>query len=116
MDITGTIIEVLLPKTGEGKNGKWKKQEVILETDEQYPKKICFSFWGEKAENPLFRNGTAVKISFDLESREFNGRWYTDAKGWRVEPAGGASPQPSDEESVYYDQTNSPEGSDDLPF
>jgi len=120
MEITGTIAEVLQPKTGNGKNGTWKKQEVILETDGQYPKKICFSFWGDKADNELFRNGCAVKISFDLESREFNGKWYTDVKGWRVETAaGGAPPQaPAAQEEYappqqdnYYGETR-----DDLPF
>ncbi|TNJ34199.1 DUF3127 domain-containing protein [Prosthecochloris vibrioformis] len=119
MEITGTIAEVLNPKTGTGKNGTWKKQEVILETDGQYPKKICFSFWGDKADNELLRNGSAVRISFDLESREFNGKWYTDAKGWKVEPvAGGSPPQAAAQEEhappqqdTYYGET-----SDDLPF
>lgn len=116
MDITGTIRNVLPPKTGEGKNGPWKKQEVILETEGKYPKNICFTFWGDKAESPLFRNGSAVKISYDLESREFNGRWYTDAKGWKVEPAGGEAPQISEDNTIYHDESNAPTDADDLPF
>ncbi|ARM31106.1 DUF3127 domain-containing protein [Prosthecochloris sp. HL-130-GSB] len=117
MDVTGRIIEILPPKTGAGKNGTWKKQEVILETDGQYPKKICFSFWGDKADNNLLQNGNSVKISFNLESREFNGKWYTEAKGWRVEPADNNQQEPPAEYTAEYGGSPvPPSGPDDLPF
>jgi hypothetical protein len=88
MELTGTIASVLPEQTGTGKNGVWKKQEFILETEGQYAKKVCFSLWGEKADKNSLQVGTKVRISFDLESREYNGKWYTEAKAWKVEPSG----------------------------
>ncbi len=118
MEITGTIAQVLPEKTGTGKNGTWKKQEIILETKGQYPKKICFSFWGDKADTNLLRTGNNVRISFDIESREFNGKWYTEAKGWRVDPAGSSTPHPAADHGESYGEIdpNQGAGNDDLPF
>jgi len=76
-------------QTGEGKNGTWKKQNIIVDTDGQYPKSVCITFWGDRADRSLFREGASVRVHFDLESREFKGSWYTDVKGWKVESAHG---------------------------
>ncbi len=122
MEITGTITQMLPEKTGNGKNGTWRKQEVILETEGQYKKKICFSFWGDKADTTILRQGATVKISFDLESREFNGKWYTEAKAWRVDPAGNTnSPVNTQQPPAYQDYCPPQEntgnaGDDNLPF
>ena len=85
MEITGKIIQLLDVITGESKNGEWKKQDVILETDAQYPKKVCISVWGDKIDQFNLKEGEAVTISVNLESREFNNRWYTDVRAWKVE-------------------------------
>jgi len=84
MEIKGKIIKVLPLQKGEGKNGPWKKQEYILETTEKITRKICFSLWGEKVDQFLLNEGDEVEVMFDLESREYNGRWYTEVKGWKV--------------------------------
>ena len=84
MEITGTIIELLPEKTGETVKGIWRKQEYILETDGQYPKKICFMAWGDKIDQFAIKQGEGLMVSIDLESREYNGRWYTDIKAWKV--------------------------------
>jgi hypothetical protein len=84
MEISGKIIQFLQVQTGQGKNGPWKKQEFILETGDNYPKKICIAVWGDKIDLASFKPGDTVDVSFDVESREFNGRWYTDVKAWRV--------------------------------
>lgn len=95
-DITGKLIAKLPLLSGVSKTGNnWQKQEFVIETLDQYPKKICTNLWGDRIDQlNAFRIGDIVTISFDLESREFNGRWYTDVKSWRVVPAGSV-PQPA---------------------
>ena len=88
MQISGKLVQLLPPQTGQGKNGQWKKHEIILETEGQYPKKVCIAIWGDKADEKILQVGNSLKIDFDVESREYNGRWYTDVKAWKVEMAG----------------------------
>ena len=87
MDISGKIIQLLPAQTGNGKNGQWKKQEFILETGDTYPKKVCIAVWGDKIDMASFKIGDALDVSFDVESREYNGKWYTDVKAWKVNSA-----------------------------
>lgn len=89
MNLKGKVIQLLPVETGAGKNGEWKKQSIVIETDGQYPKKVCVSLWGDKVETVA--NGAIVDISLDLESREYNGRWYTEARAWKVDAIGGSS-------------------------
>ena len=84
MEITGKIIVLLSPQSGKTANGEWRKQEYILETDSQYPKKICFMAWGDKIEQFGIKLDEKLTVSVDLESREYNGRWYTDVKAWKI--------------------------------
>jgi Domain of unknown function (DUF3127) len=116
MDISGKIIQLLAAQTGSGKNGQWKKQEFILETGDTYPKKICIAVWGDKIDLASFKIGDALDVSFDVESREYNGKWYTDVKAWKVNAAkkqDGNKAAPAPPSEVYFDET--PQG-DDLPF
>jgi hypothetical protein len=80
MNIIGKITELLPLQTGMSKNGQWRKQDIIIETEGQYPKKVCVSIWGDKINEPHLVIGNILDISFELESREFNGKWYTDVK------------------------------------
>ena len=94
MEIIGKLLMVLPMTNGEGKNGAWQKQEFVIETIEQFPKKICANLWGDKID--MLKNipqDTVVKVSFNLESREFNNRWYTDVRAWKVELADASTPQ-----------------------
>ena len=84
MEITGKIVELLPKRSGKSANGEWRKQEYVLETDSHYPKKICFMAWGDKIDEFNIKQGDMVTVSVDLESREHNGRWYTDVKAWRI--------------------------------
>ncbi|MCK9561300.1 MAG: DUF3127 domain-containing protein [Bacteroidales bacterium] len=85
MEIQGKLTQILPLQTGEGKNGTWKKQEFIIETSGQYPKKICISMWGDKINNALLQVGNELTAHIDIESREYNGRWYTEVKAWKIE-------------------------------
>jgi hypothetical protein len=84
MELTGKIIQILPIQQGKSAKGEWQKQDFIVETQEQYPKKICISVWNNKIEiNSL--SDKLVKVFIYLESREYNDRWYTDVKAWKVE-------------------------------
>jgi hypothetical protein len=87
MQLTAKLIQLLPIQTGTGKNGQWKKQDIIVETDGQYPKKICISIWGEKINESQLQIDNILKIDFDIESREYNSRWYTDIKAWKIDLA-----------------------------
>lgn len=88
MQLIAKLIEVLPVQTGEGRNGTWKKQSIIVETtDSNYPKKICVVVWGDKANENILKIGNVLDISIDIESREFNGKWYTDVKAWKIDMA-----------------------------
>lgn len=87
MELVGKIVAVLPEQSGIGKNGNpWKVQAYVLETLEQYSRKVHFEIFGEDRikQNPCAID-QLVTISFDIESREFNGRWYTSIRAWRVQ-------------------------------
>jgi len=123
MQLTAKLVQLLPLQKGTGKNGEWKKQDIIVETDGQYPKKVCISIWGDKISESQLQIGATLNISFDVESREYNGRWYTDVKAWKVEPAGsggGSAPakKSADGGDDFYNnpQVSSDSNEDDLPF
>ena len=86
MEIVGKIIAVLPEQSGIAKNGNpWKVQAYVLETTEQYPRKVHFeSFGEERIKQYPCAIAQLVTVSFDIESREFNGRWYTSIRAWKV--------------------------------
>jgi hypothetical protein len=117
MELKGKVIQLLQPQTGMGKKGQWKKQEFILETQAQYPKKVCLSAWGDKIDQYNLAVGDVITVAVDLESREYNGRWYTEARAWKVDKNGSeggntSAPFPTDE--PYAEAGGG--SSDDLPF
>lgn len=120
IEITGKLIQILQPVVGEGRNGQWKKQEFVIETNDQYPKRVAFSLWGEKT--LLLNNikeGTDIKVSFNPESREYNGRWFTELRAWRIENAGTAatvSASPASNFDTFSAPPPPVEFKDDLPF
>lgn len=84
MEISGTVVSILPLQTGQGKNGVWKKQEFIVEVPGQYPKKVCMSLWGEKVDEIKMAVNDKITASVNIESREYNGRWYTDVRAWKI--------------------------------
>ena len=86
MEVVGKIIQVLPIQEGVGRNGNpWKVQPYVLETLDQYPRKVHFEVFGEDRirMNPCAID-QLVTVSFDIESREFNGRWYTSIRAYRI--------------------------------
>lgn len=97
MEIKGKIILALPEISGTSKTSgnPWKKREYVLETQETYPKKVHFDFFGEKADQFPLSVGDDITLSFDIESREYQGRWYTSIRGWKAEKAGAAPAGPA---------------------
>ena len=136
MEVVGKIIQVLPAQEGVGRNGNpWKVQPYVLETLDQYPRKVHFEVFGEDRikMNPCDVD-QLVTVSFDIESREFNGRWYTSIRAWKIQqgdttqtagvPAAAApqtAPQmaaPVDEAPINVDPFDATpgDGTSDLPF
>jgi hypothetical protein len=87
MEVVGKIIQVLPAQEGVGRTGNpWKVQPYVLETFDQYPRKVHFEVFGEDRikQNPCDID-QVVTVSFDIESREFNGRWYTSIRAWKIQ-------------------------------
>ncbi len=128
MEIKGRIIQILPLVEGTSAKGPWKKQDYVLETEAQYPKKVCFNCWGDKVDQFALQQNEEVIVSIDIESREFNGRWYTDIRAWKVDrvsaaamdqPAGQsnfAAPFPPQDYFTPATPAESNASADDLPF
>jgi len=127
MDIQGKLIAILPEQKGTSAKGEWKRQDAIIETLETYPKKVCIAFWGDKVDDlKIVKEGAIIKIHFNIESREYNGRWYTDIKAWKIEAgdaAGGSSSSENHNTPIDREHTSSPadlspsnDAVDDLPF
>ncbi len=117
LEISGKVVKLLQEQSGEGKNGRWVKQEFVIETDDQFPKKVCFSTWGDKvAEVKKLSDGEVVTVSFNVESREYNNRWYTDLRAWKIAKSGNQSSENVQETPPFSEADIPPEENDDLPF
>lgn len=101
--IEGVITKVLPIQEGVSKSGNaWKRVEFVLTTAEQYPKTLCISVMGDKVDqhSQIIKEGNPVSVNFDIESREFNQRWYTTIKAYKIEKTGEAQPA----QQTNYDQ------------
>ena len=128
LELEGRIVRKMSVQTGTSARGAWSKQEFVFEYQEgNFPTQVCMNVWGEDKVRDLdkYQVGDKVKISFNLSSREYNGRWYTDVRAWRIEPAGAqpvaqvqtpgfAAPMSAPMPSA--DDMSSPLSEDDLPF
>ncbi len=120
MEIKGKIIKILPLQSGEGRNGQWKKQEFILEFGDQYPKIVCFSLRGNRIDQFPLKLNEQVVVNFDLESREYNGRYYTDVKAWKIEKVdalpGNEKPAADNSSDENYPTVEDVPGGDGMPF
>lgn len=132
MDFEGVVFRIMPATSGTSARGPWQRQEVVfdLQSNSQYPRKACVTFFNKPDEVARLREGEAYIVSFDIESREYNGRWYTDLRAWRVQskqeeaaamaaPAYSEAPAPATAapmptaEPLYATQAAE---ADDLPF
>ncbi|MGN1375885.1 MAG: DUF3127 domain-containing protein [Prevotella sp.] len=87
MEIEGKIIVVLPAREGVSARGtQWKSQEYVLETHDQYPRKCCFNVFGsDKIDLFNIQSGEELRVSFDIDAHEYNGRWFNSVRAWKVE-------------------------------
>lgn len=125
MELTGIVIAALEPRSGVSKQGNaWKTQEYVIETQDQYPKRMCFELYGEdKIQQANIQVGEQLKVSFDVDAREWNGRWFNSVRAWKIERVGAQDMQPAQQQSASPQYVGSvPEnfppdnGKNDLPF
>ena len=130
LELEGRIVRKLGVQTGTSARGAWSKQEFVFEYQEgNFPTQVCMNVWGEDKVRELdkYQVNDKVKISFNLSSREYNGRWYTDVRAWRIEPAGAARPASPEQPADGYpaptgapmpsiDDMSVPADDEDLPF
>ena len=136
LEIEGTLAQKLPVQSGNSARGPWAKQEFILEfPDGNFTAKACFTAWGQEKVQDLgkYQVGDKVKVSFNLKSREYNGRWYNDLQIWKIAPAGSqpaapAQPAPQAKpapQAAAWQQAPAPtledmpadsDGAEDLPF
>lgn len=118
-----------MPATkGVSARGEWQRQEVIFEMPQEFSRKVCVTFFNKESDVARLKEGAAYTVSVNIESREYNGRWYTDVRAWRIQPkqddaaastsAPAAAPMPDMPpigEEPSYSGSSSAEV-DDLPF
>ena len=88
MELIGKAIAALPVKSGVSKKTgeQWQSREYVIETQEQYPKKMCFEVFGtDKLKEFNIRNNDLIKVNFDITAREYNGKWYNSVRAWKVE-------------------------------
>lgn len=97
MEIIGKVVRLGNLVEGTSARGPWRKQELIIETEEQYPRTVCLICWTNQIEEiQKFAPGQTIKAQIEISSREFNGKWYTDVRVWRFDPVGAtAIPEPT---------------------
>jgi len=124
MDVKGTLVQILKLEEGVSKTGKeWKKQDFVIETNEQYPKKVCFTLFGEKVSLiDGITEGSEVEVFFNLESRDFNGKWYHNINAWKINAEQASASQGSGETGLKQkeEMASAPDAKEDdgseLPF
>lgn len=88
MEIAGKIIAVLEARGGVSKStgNPWKTQDYVLETHEQYPRRMCFNVFGEdKISQMNIQVGDEVNVFFDIDAHEYQGRWFNNIRAWKVD-------------------------------
>ncbi len=118
MDFTGKIIAILSPRSGKSQatGNEWKVQEYVIESHEQYPKQMCFEVFGaDKIASFNIQMGDELKVSFDINARQWKDRWFNSIRAWAVERVSPAQPASNDSAEPFPPSQPGSEGDKD-PF
>lgn len=127
MELAGKVIAVLEPRGGVSKNGNgWKVQEYVIETHDQYPRRMCFDVFGaDKIQQFNIQVGEELNVFFDIDAREWQGRWFNSIRAWKVERVNADAQQMPPMEAPFPPLNAAPaapvdfsssDEKDDLPF
>lgn len=132
MDLQGKIIAVLPERSGVSARGEWKAGSFVLETHDQYPKKMVFDVFGaERLSQFAIKAGEELIVSFDIDAHEYQGRWFNSIRAWNVQRVDAAAaqaaapvavapvapaPAPTDGANAPFPAQSEGESADDLPF
>ena len=114
--VKAKLVQLLEHKSGNGAKGDWQIQTALLETTEKYPRKLSVQYWNELADKiKSCPKGVEIEFSVRSESREYQGKWYTDIKAWKIELAGTSTQKTPDNEVNTVDSILNSED-EGLPF
>ena len=120
MEFEGKVIEILPPVSGQSARGTWERQTVVFEQpNKQYGKEIAVTFMNKGQEVATLRVGEMYTVSFDIESRNYQGRWYTDVRAWRVQPLQPVAQPPVQDMPPFMEEPQHSYSAgviDDMPF
>lgn len=124
MEFTGKIIAILQPKGGVSKatGNEWKAQEFVIESHDQYPRKMCFEVFGaDKIDQFGIQMGEELTVSFDIDSNQWQDRWFNRIRAWKVERVSTGAPMATGGSVPPAAPSAMPEftpgdAKDDLPF
>lgn len=124
MEFEGTVYKMLPVTKGTSARGEWQRQDVVFEMqDGSFTRKICVTFFNRPDDVAKLKEGETYHVSVNVESREYNGRWYTDIRAWRLQPVQASAPaaapmpdMPPIGEEPTYAATPATSEADDLPF
>lgn len=87
MEFTAKLIQILPAESGTSSNGEWRKQDIIVETEDKYPKKVCVSIYGDKIDKFKYAltEGNLLNIKFNIESKQYSNKWYTTIIAWGID-------------------------------
>lgn len=119
LTIKGKLVSILEAESGTSKAGKeWRKQSFVIDNGDQFNPNVCFSLFGQDKIAMLdnFSIGQEIEVSFNLSSREFNGKWYHNLDAWRITTIENGASAPQQQAVAAPSIADAPEEGDDLPF
>lgn len=91
--MTGVVIAILPERSGTSQRGEWKSQSFVIETQEQYPKHLCFEVFGaDRIAQFNIKGGETITVQFDIDARQYQDRWFNSIKAWNVIRTGQQAP------------------------
>ena len=84
MQLNGKILHILPIQSGTSKKGDWQKRDIVIETDGEYPKKVCVSIWNKLLDIKL-SEGQKITADIDINAKEYNTKWYNEIKAWKID-------------------------------
>ena len=125
MEFEGIVYKKLPVTKGVSARGEWQRQDVVFEIPSEFSRKVCVTFFNKPTDAESLKEGETYIVSVNIESREYNGKWYTDVRAWRVQPKlVAATPEsaampdmpPFGDEPAYAAPAQPMAEVDDLPF